>query len=110
MTSIDDDKSNLRYRVYPIEQLAEQATFLEVAYLLRFGELPTKDQYDSWVHDITFHTCVHENNKRFLGGFRYDALTMSRLARSVVAVSAFYSGAWERHADHGLYASHIRLR
>jgi citrate synthase len=66
ITYIDGDKGILRYRGYPIEQLAEQATFLEVAYLLRHGELPTQKQYDTWVHDITFHTYVHENIKRFL--------------------------------------------
>ena len=81
ITYIDGDKGILRYRGYPIEQLAEQATFLEVAYLLRNGELPTQDQYDNWVHDITFHTYVHENIKRFLEGFRYDAHPMSMIAR-----------------------------
>src|SRR5688572_27313480 len=87
ITYIDGDKGILRYRGYPIEQLAEQATFLEVAYLLRHGELPTQDQYDHWEHDITFHTYVHENIKRFLEGFRYDAHPMSMLASSVAALS-----------------------
>src|SRR5262245_20801265 len=90
ITYIDGDVGILRYRGYPIEQLAEQATFLEVAYLLRNGELPTQDQYDTWVHDITFHTYVHENIKRFLEGFRYDAHPMSMLCSSIAALSSFY--------------------
>ena len=109
ITYIDGDKGILRYRGYPIEQLAEQATFLEVAYLLRNGELPTQDQYDSWVHDITFHTYVHENIKRFLEGFRYDAHPMSMLASSVAALSAFYPEAKEIQNEQGRYVSIIRL-
>ena len=77
ITFIDGDKGILRYRGYPIEQLAENATFLEVAYLLRHGELPNQGQYDTWVHDITYHTYVHENIRKFLEGFRYDAHPMS---------------------------------
>ena len=73
ITFIDGDKGILRYRGFPIEQLAESATFLEVAWLLRNGELPSQADYDRWVHDITYHTYVHENIKRFLEGFRYDA-------------------------------------
>jgi citrate synthase len=109
ITFIDGDKGILRYRGYPIEQLAEQATFLEVAYLLRFGELPDQNQYDSWVHDITFHTYVHENIKRFLEGFRYDAHPMSMLASSVAALSAFYPEAKDIHNEQGRYVSIIRL-
>jgi citrate synthase len=90
ITFIDGDKGILRYRGYPIEQLAEHATFLEVAWLLRHGELPTQEQYDRWVHDITYHTYVHENIKSFLGGFRYDAHPMSMLCSSVAALSSFY--------------------
>jgi citrate synthase len=90
ITFIDGDKGILRYRGYPIEQLAEQSTFLEVAYLLRNGELPAQSEYDAWVHDITFHTYVHENIKRFLEGFRYDAHPMSMLCSSVAAMSSFY--------------------
>src|SRR3970040_2361865 len=90
ITYIDGDKGILRYRGYPIEQLAGQATFLEVAYLLRHGELPTQEQYDTWVHDITFHTYVHENIKHFLEGFRYDAHPMAMLGSSAAALSAFY--------------------
>ncbi|HTR78693.1 MAG TPA: citrate synthase, partial [Gemmatimonadaceae bacterium] len=90
ITFIDGDKGILRYRGYPIEQLAESASFLEVAWLLRHGELPTQTEYDRWVHDITFHTYVHENIKGFLGGFRYDAHPMSMLCSVVAALSSFY--------------------
>jgi citrate synthase len=90
ITFIDGDKGILRYRGYPIEQLAESATFLEVAWLLRNGELPSQPDYDRWVHDITFHTYVHENIKGFLGGFRYDAHPMSMLCSVVAALSSFY--------------------
>jgi citrate synthase len=90
ITFIDGDKGILRYRGYPIEQLAEKSTFLEVAYLLRNGELPAQAEYDKWVHDITYHTYVHENIKRFLEGFRYDAHPMSMLCSSVAAMSSFY--------------------
>src|SRR3954471_7502909 len=93
ITFIDGDKGILRYRGYPIEQLAEKATFLEVAWLLRHGELPTQPEYDTWVHDITFHTYVHENIKTFLQGFRYDAHPMSMLCSAVAALSSFYPSA-----------------
>jgi len=90
ITFIDGDKGILRYRGYPIEQLADQATFLEVAWLLRHGELPSQKDYDQWVHDITFHTYVHENIKEFMRGFRYDAHPMSMLTATVAALSSFY--------------------
>jgi citrate synthase len=93
ITYIDGDKGILRYRGYPIEQLAEKATFLEVAWLLRHGELPTQKEYEKWVHDITFHTYVHENIKSFVQGFRYDAHPMSMLCSTVAALSAFYPSA-----------------
>ena len=93
ITFIDGDKGILRYRGYPIEQLAEKASFLEVAYLLRTGELPTQQEYDTWVHDITFHTYVHENIKRFMEGFRYDAHPMSMMVAGVAALSSFYPDA-----------------
>jgi citrate synthase len=92
ITYIDGDQGILRYRGYPIEQLAEGATFLEVAWLLRHGELPSRDEYAQWVHDITFHTYVHENIKNFLTGFRYDAHPMSMLCSTVAALSSFYPG------------------
>jgi citrate synthase len=90
VTFIDGDKGILEYRGYPIEQLAEKSTYLEVAYLLIHGELPTKDQYDTWVHEITYHTFVHENVRNFMEGFRYDAHPMGMLLASVGALSTFY--------------------
>src|SRR5579864_1178152 len=90
ITFIDGDKGILRYRGYPIEQLAERASFLEVAWLLRHGELPAQAQYDEFVHEITYHTFVHENIKKFLEGFRYDAHPMSMLCSAVAALSSFY--------------------
>src|SRR5688572_8889938 len=93
ITYIDGDKGILRYRGYPIEQLAENATFLEVAWLLRHGELPTQQEYDQFVHDITFHTYVHENMRKFLEGFRYDAHPMAMLNSSVAGLAAFYPSA-----------------
>jgi citrate synthase len=93
ITFIDGDKGILRYRGYPIEQLAETATFLEVAWLLRHGELPNQQEYDQFVHDITFHTYVHENMRKFLEGFRYDAHPMAMLNSSVAGLSAFYPSA-----------------
>jgi citrate synthase len=90
ITFIDGDQGILRYRGYPIEQLAENATFLEVAWLLRHGELPTQTEYDEWSHQITYHTYVHENIRKFLEGFRYDAHPMSMLCSSVAALSSFY--------------------
>jgi citrate synthase len=93
ITFIDGDKGILRYRGYPIDQLAEKASFLEVAWLLRNGELPTQPQYDDWTHQITYHTYVHENIKTFLQGFRYDAHPMSMLCSTVAAMSSFYPNA-----------------
>jgi citrate synthase len=109
ITFIDGDKGILRYRGYPIEQLAENATFLEVAYLLRHGELPNQAQYDAWVHDITFHTYVHENIRKFLEGFRYDAHPMSMLCSSVAALSSFYPNAHNIFDPKERYISVIRL-
>ena len=93
ITYIDGDKGILRYRGYPIEQLAEKASFLEVSWLLRHGELPTQQEYDGFVKDITYHTYVHENIRNFLQGFRYDAHPMSMMQSSVAALSSFYPGA-----------------
>src|SRR3954452_5043956 len=90
ITYIDGDKGVLEYRGYPIEQLAEQSNFLEVAYLLVHGSLPSKDEYEQWVHNITYHTFVHENVKGFMEGFRYDAHPMGMLMASVGALSTFY--------------------
>ena len=90
ITFIDGDEGILEYRGYPIEQLAEHSTFLEVAYLLLNGELPTQAQLDEWVHSITYHTFIHENLKQFIEGFRYDAHPMGMLMASVSALSTFY--------------------
>jgi citrate synthase len=93
ITYIDGDVGILEYRGYPIEQLAEQSTFLEVAYLLLNGELPNQTQLDDWVHDVTYHTFLHENLKQFIQGFRYDAHPMGMLMASVSALSTFYPDA-----------------
>ncbi|MGH7849752.1 MAG: citrate synthase [Thermodesulfobacteriota bacterium] len=90
VTYIDGDNGILQYRGYPIEDLAEKSNFLEVAYLLLHGELPTKPEYDQWVHNIIHHTIVHENIKRFMDGFRYDAHPMGMLLGTVGALSTFY--------------------
>jgi citrate synthase len=94
VTYLDGDIGILRYRGYPIEQLAEKSTYLEVAYLLIHGELPTSAQYEAWVHDITYHTFIHENmRKRFLEGFHYDAHPMGMLLSAIAALSTFYAEA-----------------
>src|SRR3712207_2546588 len=93
ITFIDGDRGILEYRGYPIEQLAEQSTYLEVAYLLIHGNLPSRAQLDEWVHEITIHTFVHENVKKFMEGFRYDAHPMGMLCGSVGALSTFYPDA-----------------
>src|SRR5947209_17396298 len=90
ITFIDGENGILEYRGYPIEQLAEKSSYLEVAYLLVHGELPTQEELDEWVHQITIHTFVHENVKSFMQGFRYDAHPMGMLLASVGALSTFY--------------------
>jgi len=90
ITFIDGDVGILEYRGYPIEQLAEHSTFLEVAYLLLNGELPTQAQLDEWVHSITYHTFIHENLKQFIEGFRYNAHPMGMLMATASALSTFY--------------------
>ena len=90
ITYIDGANGVLNYRGYPIEQLAEKSSFLEVAYLLVFGELPNQEQRDEWVHSIMTHTFVHENVNKFMDGFRYDAHPMSQLISTIAAVSSFY--------------------
>jgi citrate synthase len=87
ITYIDGDKGILLYRGYPIEQLAEDSDFLETAYLILFGELPTATQYQTWVRDITYHTMLHENIKKFMEGFRYDAHPMGIFLSTVGALS-----------------------
>lgn len=93
VTFIDGEKGILRYRGYPIEDLAKKSNFLEVAYLLIHGELPNKSEYDNWVHDITHHTYVHENIRKLMDGFRYDAHPMGMLLATVGALSTFYPDA-----------------
>jgi citrate synthase len=90
ITYIDGDRGILRYRGYPIDQLAERGTYLETAYLLLFGELPTNEQLARFSHDVTYHTFLHENVKRFMEGFRYDAHPMGMLISVVAALSTFY--------------------
>jgi len=90
---IDGDAGVLEYRGYPIDELCDKSTYLEVAYLLIYGELPTQDQLDSWVFEITHHTFVHENIKKFVEGFRYDAHPMGMLLATAGALSTFYPDA-----------------
>jgi len=91
ITELDGEAGILRYRGYPIEQLAEHSTYLEVTYLLINGELPTSAQFDAWKHDITYHTFIHENvRKRFMEGFHHDAHPMGMLVSTIAALSTFY--------------------
>ncbi|WP_440225416.1 citrate synthase [Dokdonella sp. MW10] len=90
ITFIDGDKGVLLYRGYPIEQLAKQSTFLETSYLLINGELPNKQQFDAFEHEVTHHTMMHEAQKNFLNGFHYDAHPMAVLCASIASLSAFY--------------------
>ncbi|HEY7320751.1 MAG TPA: citrate synthase [Candidatus Binatia bacterium] len=93
ITFIDGEKGILRYRGYPIEELAEKSNYLETAYLILYGELPTKAELEKWAHDITFHTFIHENIKKFIDGFHYDAHPMGMLVSTVAALSTFYPDA-----------------
>ncbi len=93
ITYIDGDKGILRYRGYPIEQLAEQSSYLETAYLILNGELPTKPQLEQWDYDVTHHSILHENIKKFIDGFHHDANPMGMLVSAVGALSTFYSDA-----------------
>jgi citrate synthase len=99
ITYIDGDAGILQHRGYPIEQLCEHSTYLEVAYLLIHGELPTQAQLQEWIHQITIHTFVHENVKDFMQGFRYDANPMGMLVASVGALSTFYPDANQIHDE-----------
>jgi citrate synthase len=101
ITYIDGDAGILQHRGYPIEQLCEHSTYLEVAHLLIKGYLPTEAQLEAWVHEITIHTFVHENVKDFMQGFRYDANPMGMLVASVGALSTFYPDA-NRIRDEGV--------
>ncbi len=93
ITFIDGEKGILRYRGYPIEQLAERSTFLETTYLVLHGELPTGKQLEEWAYNITHHTMIHENIKKFIDGFHYDAHPMGILVGTVAALSTFYPDA-----------------
>jgi len=93
ITFIDGDKGILEYRGYPVEQLAERSNFLEVAYLVLFGELPNEEQSTAWTYDITHHTFVHENIKTLMQAFRYDAHPMGMFIGTVAALSTFYPDA-----------------
>jgi citrate synthase len=109
ITFIDGDAGILEHRGIPIEQLSEKSTYLEVAYLLVFGDLPTQAQLDAWVHDVTHHTFVHEDIKKFLTGFRYDAHPMGMLLASVGALSTFYPDAKKLDDPEERYLATIRL-
>jgi len=98
VTYIDGDEGILRYRGFPVEQLAEKSNFLETAYLILYGSLPTKAQYEQWSHDITFHTMIHENIKKLMDGFHYDAHPMGMLISTAAALSTFYKDAKDIHS------------
>ena len=90
ITYIDGDKGILRYRGYSIEELAEKSTYLETAYLILHGELPTRSQLEDWTYNITHHTFIHESVKKFLDGFHYDAHPMGMMISAIAALSTFY--------------------
>jgi citrate synthase len=93
ITYIDGDKGILRYRGYPIEQIAENSTYLETAYLILYGELPNKSQLAEWSHNITYHSIIHENIKKLIDGFHHDAHPMGMVLSTVGALSTFYPDA-----------------
>ena len=109
ITLIDGDKGILRYRGYPIEQLAEKSSYLECAYLLLHGELPNEAQLKSWIDTITTHTFVHENVKSFIQGFRYDAHPMGVFLSTIGALSTFYPEAKKVHDKQVRMANVVRL-
>ncbi len=109
ITFIDGEKGVLNYRGYPIEQLAEQSTYLETAYLILNGELPSKQEGEEWTYNVTHHTMVHENIKELMGGFRYDAHPMGMLASTVAALSTFYPEAKNVHDPEVRHSQIFRL-
>ena len=110
ITYLDGDAGILRYRGYPIEQLAEHSTFLEVAYLLLNGELPTTAELDKWSYDVTHHTMIHENmRKRFVDGFHYDAHPMGMFISAVAALGTFYNSAKRIFDEDALNKQILRL-
>jgi citrate synthase len=109
VTDIDGGKGILRYRGYPIEQLAEKSSFLEVAFLLLKGELPQKDELDAFVGDMTSHTYIHQNITKLLDGFRYDAHNMGMMISAVAALSTFYPDAKAVHDEESRWVQIMRL-
>jgi citrate synthase len=109
ITFIDGDKGILRYRGYPIEQLAEKFSYLEVAYLLVHGELPTGPQLETWKNNITTHTFVHENVKKFMDGFHHDAHPMGMFVSALAALSTFYPSAKKIHDNQEREITFYRL-
>jgi len=109
ITFIDGERGILRYRGYSIEQLAEHCTFLEVAYLLLFGELPTETELNNWVNEITHHTMLHETTAKFMEGFRYDAHPMAMLVSTVAALSSVYPEAKDIHDPKNRVHQIVRL-
>ena len=110
ITYLDGDAGILRYPGYPIEQLAEKSTYLEVAYLLNHGELPTKEQSEKWSTEITYHTYIHENmRKRFLDAFNYDAHPMGMLVSSIAALSTYYKEAKRINDPEVMHKQAVRL-
>jgi citrate synthase len=109
ITYIDGDKGVLLYRGYPIEQLAEQSDFLETAYLILFGELPTTTDIHAWIKEVTLHTMLHENIKKFMEGFQYDAHPMGIFLSTVGALSTFYPDAKEIFSAESRRVQMVRL-
>jgi citrate synthase len=110
ITYIDGDAGILRYRGYPIEQLAEKSTYVEVAYLLLHGELPNAEEFAAWKKEVTYHTFIHENvRKRFLEGFNYDAHPMGMLVSAVAALSTYYKEAKILDDPETLHKQIVRL-
>jgi citrate synthase len=109
ITFIDGDRGILRYRGIPIEELAEHSSYLESAFLTLFGELPTREQYDAWVHEITHHTFTHENLKTLMDGFHHDAHPMGMFVSMVAALSTFYPEAREIQSPENRQKQIVRL-
>src|SRR4028119_2351408 len=109
ITYIDGERGVLEHRGIPIEQLCEHSTYLEVAYLLNYGQLPTEDELNQWIYEITHHTYVHENIKNFMDGFRHDANPMGMLQASVGALSTFYPEAANIDDEYQRHVSAVRL-
>jgi citrate synthase len=109
VTFIDGDAGILEYRGFPIDQLAEKSTYLEVAYLLKYGELPNKAQLQKWTADIVNHTLLHENTKKFMDGFHHDAHPMGMFISTIAALSTFYPDAKNIFDAENRYKQIIRL-